>query len=64
MNVSMSIEYLLLYLPLLVAVSFVMAGTRYEKTSLIVQQSKRNAIWITAFMLAIYAVLQVASWCV
>jgi hypothetical protein len=64
MSISMSIEYLLLYLPLLVAVSFVMGGTRHEKTSLILQQSLRTATWITSFMLVIYVVLQIVSWMV
>ena len=64
MSISMSIEYLLLYLPLLVAVSFVMGATRHEKPGLIIQQTQRTAIWITSFMLIIYAVLQIVSWMV
>ena len=64
MVVSMSIWYLFMYLPLLLAVSFVIGATRHEKPALIMDQVKRNAIWITSFMLTIYAVLQVVSWTV
>ena len=64
MSISMSIEYLLLYLPLLVAVSFVMGATRHEQPRLILQQTQRTAVWITSFMLIIYAVLQIVSWLV
>lgn len=60
----MSLEYLLLYLPLLVAVACVLGGTRHEKPALILDQTRRNAIWITSFMLIIYAILQVVSWLV
>ena len=64
MSISMSLEYLLLYLPLLIAVSFVMGATRHEKPQLIFLQTQRTAVWITTFMLVIYAVLQVVSWLV
>lgn len=64
MSISMSVEYLLLYLPLLVAVSVVMGATRHEKPLLILQQTRRTAVWITTFMVIIYAVLQVVSWLV
>jgi hypothetical protein len=60
----MSLEYMLLYLPLLVAVACVLGATRHEKTHLILDQTRRNAIWITSFMLVIYAVLQIVSWMV
>jgi hypothetical protein len=62
--VSMSIGYLLMYIPLLLAVSLVVGGTRHEKTELITDQSLRTAAWITSFMLGIYAVLQLVSWMV
>lgn len=52
----------MLYLPLLIAVSCVIGGTRHEKPALILDQILRNAAWITTFMLGIYAVLQVVSW--
>ncbi|MCA9126064.1 MAG: hypothetical protein KDB22_03225 [Planctomycetales bacterium] len=64
MVVSMSISYLLMYFPLAIAVSCVIGATRHEKNHLIVDQTVRNAVWITMFMLTIYAVLQVVSWMV
>lgn len=64
MVVSMSLSYLLMYIPLLVAVSCVIGGTRHEKPHLILDQIIRNAGWITAFMLGIYVVLQFVSWMV
>lgn len=60
----MSWGYLLMYLPLLAAVSFVIGGSRHEKTHLILDQAMRTAIWISTFMLTIYAVLQIVSWIV
>lgn len=62
--VSMSLWYLFLYLPLLFAVSFVIGGSRHEKTHLILDQTVRTAIWITSFMLGIYVILQIVSWMV
>jgi hypothetical protein len=59
---SMSVGYLLLYIPLLVAVSCVIGGTRHERPDLILNQILRNAGWITSFMFVIYIVLQVVSW--
>ena len=64
MVVSMSLGYLLMYLPLLVAVSCVIGASRHEKPNLILDQILRTAAWITSFMLIIYAVLQVVSWMV
>ena len=64
MVVSMSLTYLFMYLPLLAAVSFVIGGTRHEKTHLILEQTFRTAAWITSFMVGIYAVLQLVSWMV
>ena len=64
MVISMSIGYLLMYLPLLAAVSCVIGASRHEQTHLIVDQIIRTAVWITSFMLGIYAVLQVVSWMV
>ncbi len=62
MVVSMSVGYLLLYIPLMLAVSFVIGGTRHEKKHLILDQTKRTAVWVTSFMLGIYVVLQLVSW--
>lgn len=64
MPISMSLEYLLLYLPLVTAISLVVGGTRHERSDLILLQARRTAVWITSFMLVIYAVLQVVSWLV
>ncbi len=62
MVVSMSIGYLLMFIPLLIAVSFVIGATRHEKTELILDQTRRTAVWISSFMLGIYVVLQLVSW--
>ncbi|MEM8733216.1 MAG: hypothetical protein AAGG44_03280 [Planctomycetota bacterium] len=62
--VSMSLGYLVMYIPLLVAVALVVGGTRHEKTHLIMDQTIRTAVWITSFMLGIYVVLQIVSWLV
>lgn len=64
MVVSMSLGYLLMYIPLLVAASCVIGGTRHEKPELILNQVLRNAGWITSFMFCIYLVLQLISWMV
>lgn len=64
MVVSMSLSYLFMYLPLLFAVSLVVGATRHEKVPMIIDQTIRTAVWITSFMLGIYAVLQVVSWLV
>ena len=64
MVISMSWGYLLMYLPLLAAVSLVIGGSRHEKVNLILDQALRTGIWVTSFMLTIYAVLQVVSWMV
>ena len=62
--ISMSFGYLFLYLPLLLAVAFVIGGSRHEKKHLILDQAIRNAVWITSFMLGIYVILQIVSWLV
>lgn len=62
--VSTSIGYLLMYIPLMAAVSMVIGATRHEKRSLIIDQSLRTAAWVTTFMLIVYAVLQVVSFLV
>ncbi len=64
MSIAMSLEYLLLYLPLLAAVSCVIGATRHERGSLILEQTRKTAVWITGFMLVIYAILQLTSWSV
>ena len=64
MVISMSFGYLVMYLPLLAAVSFVIGGTRHEKKELIIEQTRRTAVWVTSFMIGIYVVLQIVSWMV
>ncbi len=64
MVISMSWGYLFMYFPLLIAASFVIGASRHEKTSLILDQTLRTAVWITSFMLTIYVVLQFVSWLV
>ncbi len=64
MTIGMSLEYLLLYFPLVISVSLVIGGTRFERPDLILIQSRRTFVWITTFMLVIYAVLQCVSWMV
>lgn len=61
MSISMSPEYLLWYLPLVVSISMVLAATRHEKQELIFTQAWKNGVWITSFMLAIGLVLWLAS---
>lgn len=62
MSISMSPEYLLWYLPLVVAVSLVLAATRHERQDFIFAQAWRTGIWISSFLLGIAGVLWVASW--
>lgn len=61
MSIPMSPEYLLYYLPLLVAVSLVLSATRHERFSLIIQQAVSHAVWFTVFMLVVAAILLVAT---
>ncbi len=49
-------------LPLIVAVSLVYSGTRYEDTKLILSHALRTAIWIVAFMAIIYGLLSLVAW--
>lgn len=62
--ISASWSYLLMYVPLLVAVSFVIGATRHEKRELIIDQTVRTAVWITSFMFCIFVVLFFVSWLV
>lgn len=59
---NMSITYLMMYFPLLAAVSCVIGASRHEKPALILDQTLRTAVWISTFMLIIYALLQFFSW--
>ncbi len=62
MSIPMSPEYLLYYVPLLVGVSLVLAGTRHERPPLILRQAISHAVWFTIFMLVVAAVLFTATW--
>jgi len=44
-------------LPLIVSVSLVYSATRHERVIEILQHALRTAIWITGFMLLVFAVL-------
>jgi hypothetical protein len=54
---AISIQYLLWLLPILAAVSLVMAATRHERNDRILSQSWRTAVWTLSFLGAIAAVL-------
>ena len=54
---AISIEYLLWLLPILVAVSLVMAATRHERNEMILSQAWRTALWTLSFLGAIAATL-------
>jgi hypothetical protein len=58
----MSPEYLLYFLPLLVAVSLVLGATKHEQPKLILNQAVTTAIWFVTFMLVIAAILLFAMW--
>ena len=59
---SISPAYLLLYLPLLVAIAVVYGGTRHESTGAIIREALHTARWITTFLVAVFAVLAVMSY--
>ena len=54
---AISVEYLLWLIPILVAVSLVMAATRHERTEKILGQAWRTAVWTLSFLGAIAAAL-------
>lgn len=49
-------------LPLIVAVSLVYSGTRFEDTKLILSHALRTGIWIVVFMAIIYGLLSLVAW--
>lgn len=59
---SISFEYLLWVLPVLVAVSLVMAATRHERTDLIFPQAWRTGLWTVCFLGIVAVVIRVAIW--
>ena len=48
--------------PLIIVISLVYSATRHERTDQILAGAARIGTWICGFMLAIFAVLAVASW--
>ena len=48
--------------PLVVVISLVYAATRHEDTRVILGHAARLAIWITGFMVAVFAALALVSW--
>lgn len=50
-------------LPLIVSVSLVYSATRHEEMGPILSHSLRVGAWIVGFMLVVFAVLLVISWC-
>jgi len=55
----MATNYLWYFIPLLIAVSLVYAGTRQETVPAILRQAVRTGIWIIVFMGVIAVILQV-----
>jgi hypothetical protein len=62
MSISMSLEYLLLFFPLLVAVSFVVSATRHERNDLILDYARVSAVKVLGFLLVLFVILQLVSW--
>ncbi len=54
---AISIEYLLWLIPILAAVSLVMAATRHERNEKILRQAWQTAVWSLSFLGAIAATL-------
>ncbi len=54
---AISVEYLLWLLPILVAISLVMAATRHERNEKILGQAWRTGLWTLSFLGAIAATL-------
>jgi hypothetical protein len=48
--------------PIIVSVSLVYAATRHEEMNAILIHAARFALWILAFMVVLFAVLQLMSW--
>lgn len=59
---SISITYLLYYVPLLVAVSLVYAASRHEDMQRVLRHALQTGYWITAFMGSIFLVLLLMGW--
>ncbi len=61
MSITMSLSYMLWYLPLVVAISLVIAATRHERRDLILRYAWQTGVWITGFMVGIGVLLGLAS---
>lgn len=59
---AVSLVYLLWSIPVLVAVSLVMAATRHERMDLILKQAVGSALWTLTFLGAIAVALAIAMW--
>lgn len=53
----MTPAYMLYAIPLLIAISFVYAGTRHEQPKLIFESAWNTAYWIVSFMGLIFLIL-------
>jgi hypothetical protein len=62
MMIPMSPEYILYYVPLVVAVSLVLSATKHERPNLILRHALSTGVWFTGFMLVVAAVLKTAMW--
>lgn len=59
---AMRMNELWYVLPLVVVISLVYSGTRYERSEDILIGSFHSAKWVTGFMLVVFAVLWFISW--
>jgi hypothetical protein len=59
---SISVEYLLWVLPILVSFSLVMAATRHERNDLILQQAWRTGLWTVCFLGIVAVLIRFAIW--
>lgn len=59
---AISLVYLLWSIPILVAVSLVMAATRHERKDLILKQALSSGLWTLTFLGAIAVALGLAMW--
>jgi len=59
---AISLVYILWSIPVLVAVSLVMAATRHERKDLILRQALSSGLWTLTFLGAIAIALGIAMW--
>ena len=60
--IPMNPAYLLYYVPVVLAVSCVLAATRFEQPQLIWRNWVHHMIWTTVFMLVVAVLMQIAMW--